>query len=167
MVERPATSSSGAIGGLLTGGYEDSTDNEDGSEAADNPPTIFLQRVRSVDGRSEPATGAAFGLLSSGPLGLLTVFIGGRGEFPFAGELERHRLPDLDVGRHFHVGVRLSREGRRRIGIGPRRGELHRLGSDRNKMLQRVHQFGIDVDAAGVRKRVDDVEAGLAGTQRK
>ena len=51
-----------AVGGLLPRGDVDSADDEDCRETAEDVPAIFLQRVGSVDGRSEAAARAALAL---------------------------------------------------------------------------------------------------------
>src|SRR5581483_11621289 len=102
--------------------------------------------------------GATLGLLSVGwRLSLAALVRRGR-ELAFPRKFERHLLTNLDIGSDFDVGVRLSGEGSGLIGIGPGRSKLHALGCDCDEVLERIRQLGIDVDASGVGKGIDDVE---------
>src|SRR5579864_529396 len=101
----------GAVGGLLTRGDVDSADDQGQGKASENPPLIFLRGRRSVDGRSESATGAVF--ILRGRTLALAFFAGLGGERTFSCQLECCRLAGLDTGGDFDVGVGLSGKRRR------------------------------------------------------
>ena len=97
----------------------------------------------------------------------LAFFAGLGGERTFARQLECCRLAGLDTGGDFDVGVGLSGKRRRLVDLRRSRGEFDGFRGDGDKVLDRVDQFGIDVDAAGVGHRVNDAEAGFAGAKRE
>src|ERR1700685_1721964 len=166
---------------LLTRGDKDSSDDQHSGESSENVPAILLQRIGCVDRRAKSSAGAVGGLrgrtlalvrslILTLPLILTLSLPAGvlLRERSFACNPERQPvIVRGSVGSNLHHYAGL-------LGIcellksSTRRGsELHRLGHDRNKMLERGHWVRIDVGASRVGKLVNNLEARFARTQRK
>src|SRR5580700_4007100 len=65
-----------AGGGLLPQGYINSAHDQSRSDASEDLPAVFLQRVGSIDGWAESATGAVIGLVAGIAIGGVA-FLGG------------------------------------------------------------------------------------------
>src|SRR5437660_174428 len=76
-------------------------------------------------------------------------------------------LLDPRVGGDFNVRIGLAGERGNFVYTIGRGGKLHGFGGNGYEMLERVDALGIDINAAGVGHRVNNVETCLARTKGK